>query len=155
MSCEDTQHKHNKLDFSSKNQIEWLKPYTCIVKLYAHAYFRKYAPEYAKSFCQRSHSRRHNEETSTRTAFVSSPWLVLHYSIGVIIKLKPILNYIFHKLKTPNVYTDTCQGDEMKSVSQFCIMMNPNLIISHFSGNYSYFLIYNNVSQWQFIYSEI
>ena len=40
MSYEDTQHKHNKLDFSSKNQIEWLKPYTCIVKLLAHAYFR-------------------------------------------------------------------------------------------------------------------
>ena len=33
MSYEDTQHKHNKEDFSSKNQIEWLKPYTCIVKL--------------------------------------------------------------------------------------------------------------------------
>ena len=33
MSYEDTQHKRNKLDFSSKNQIEWLKPYTCIVKL--------------------------------------------------------------------------------------------------------------------------
>ena len=50
MSYEDTQHKHNKLDFSSENQTEWLKPYTCIVKLYAHAYFRtmKYAPEYAK-----------------------------------------------------------------------------------------------------------
>ena len=32
-SYEDTQHKHNKLDFSSKNQNEWLKPYTCIVKL--------------------------------------------------------------------------------------------------------------------------
>ena len=29
MSCEDTQHKH---------------------KMYAHAYFRKYAPEYAKAF---------------------------------------------------------------------------------------------------------
>ena len=26
MSYEDTQHKHNKLDFSSKNQIEWLNP---------------------------------------------------------------------------------------------------------------------------------
>ena len=53
MSYEDTQHKHNKLDFSSKNQIEWLKPYTGIVKLKAHVYFRtlKYAPEYAKSFC--------------------------------------------------------------------------------------------------------
>ena len=33
MSYEDTQHKHNKLDFSSKNQIEWLKPYSYIVKL--------------------------------------------------------------------------------------------------------------------------
>ena len=33
MSYEDTQHKHNKLDISSKNQIEWLKPYTFIVKL--------------------------------------------------------------------------------------------------------------------------
>ena len=33
MSYEDTQHKHIKQDFSSKNQIEWLKPYTCIVKL--------------------------------------------------------------------------------------------------------------------------
>ena len=55
---------------------------------------------------------------------------------------------------TPNVYPDTCQGDEIKSVSQFCIVMNPNLIIkvpyliiSHFSGNYSNFLIYINVSQ--------
>ena len=38
MSYEDTQHIHNKLDFSSKNQIELLKPYTCILKLYAHAY---------------------------------------------------------------------------------------------------------------------
>ena len=26
MSYEDTQHKRNKLDFSSKNQIEWLNP---------------------------------------------------------------------------------------------------------------------------------
>ena len=54
MSYDDTQHKHNKLDLSSKNQIEWLKPYTCIVKLQVHAYFRtlKYTPEYAKSFQQ-------------------------------------------------------------------------------------------------------
>ena len=33
----------------------------------------------------------------------------------------------------------------MESVGQFCIVMNPNLIISHFSGNYSNLLIYNNV----------
>ena len=33
---------------------------------------------------------------------------------------------------TPNVYTDTCQDDEMESVGQFCIVMNTNLIISHF-----------------------
>ena len=33
MSYEGTLNKHNKLDFSSKNQIEWLKPYTFIVKL--------------------------------------------------------------------------------------------------------------------------
>ena len=33
---------------------------------------------------------------------------------------------------TPNVYTDTCQGDAMESVDQFCIVMNTNLIISHF-----------------------
>ena len=33
MSYEDTQHKHNKPYFASKNQIEWLKPYTFIVKL--------------------------------------------------------------------------------------------------------------------------
>ena len=53
MSYEDMQHKHNKLDFSSKNQIEWLKPYTCIVKLaHAHFYTLKYAPEFAKCFRQ-------------------------------------------------------------------------------------------------------
>ena len=73
MSCEDTQHKHNKLNFLSKNLIELLKPYTLLVKLYAHAYFRKYAPEYAKSFRQRSHTRRRYEEMSTATVFVSSP----------------------------------------------------------------------------------
>ena len=33
MSYDDTQHKHIKLDFSSKNQIEWIKPYISIVKL--------------------------------------------------------------------------------------------------------------------------
>ena len=32
---------------------------------------------------------------------------------------------------TPNVYPDTCQGDEMKSVGQFCIVMIPNLILEH------------------------
>ena len=31
---------------------------------------------------------------------------------------------------TPNVYPDTCQGDEMESVDQFCTVMKPNLIIS-------------------------
>ena len=72
MSCEDTQYKHNKLNSSSKNQIDLLKPYTCIVKLYANAYFRKYAPEYAKSFHQCSHTWRRNEKTSTPTVFVSS-----------------------------------------------------------------------------------
>ena len=66
MSYKDTQHKHNQVDFSSKNQIEWLKPYTCIIKFKAHVYFRtlKYAPEYAK--CLRQAFRQNSSFASFR-----------------------------------------------------------------------------------------
>ena len=59
MSSEDMQHEHIKMHFLPKIKLN------CIDKLYA--------PEYAKSFRQCSHTRRSNEETSTPTVFVSSP----------------------------------------------------------------------------------
>ena len=78
MSSEDTQHTHNKLHFSSKNQIESsvniLYLHRQVVRSCAFA-FTQIHTWVCKKLPQCSHTWCHNDETSTLQFSFSSAWL--------------------------------------------------------------------------------